>query len=137
MFPAKSLLALLALAVSFAGTVANPVPAPAHAALPFTRRLNLITFADIVKADQARAQAMKASSGAHKRAEGSVLVTNTVVRAFFFHRRCHTQLRLVSADRPQIVRHFANGSWAISDLTVLEHRQTHRRHGLQQHVDWC
>ena len=85
MFPAKSLLALLAIAVSFAGTAATPVPAPAHAVLPFTRRSNLITFADIVKADQARAQAMKASGGAHKRGEKSTLITNNVVSAHFFH----------------------------------------------------
>ncbi|KZP14843.1 aspartic peptidase A1 [Athelia psychrophila] len=82
MLPVKSLLALLTLAVSFAGVSAGPVLTSSKlATLPFKRSLNLSSFLDIVKADQARAKALKSTSGgANKRAVISSPATNTGIQ---------------------------------------------------------
>ncbi|KZP14852.1 acid protease [Athelia psychrophila] len=79
MFPAKSLLALLTLAVSFTGVIAGPVPISSLATLPFKRSLQLSSFLDIVKADQARVKALKSTSGGASKRDASILATNTAV----------------------------------------------------------
>ncbi|KZP14847.1 aspartic proteinase [Athelia psychrophila] len=81
MVPANSLFALLTLAVSFTGVSAGPVPTSSIATLPFKRSLRLSSFLDIVKADQARARALKSTSGGANNGDApiSIPATNNAV----------------------------------------------------------
>lgn len=87
MFPAKSLLSLLLLAVSFGnGVTATPIASVQETpvTLKFARNLNITGFGNLAEADRARAKVLKsqglaaAKSGNSKRAS-SFAVTNTAV----------------------------------------------------------
>ena len=87
MFPAKSLLSLLLLAVSFGnGVTASPVASVGESpvTLKFARNLNITGFGNIAEADRARAEVLKSlglagtPSGVNRRTS-SFGVTNTAV----------------------------------------------------------
>ena len=88
MFPTKSLLSFLILAVSFGhGVTASPIASiqESPVTLKFARSLNFDGFSNIAEADRARAKVLKAEglaaakSGVNKRTS-SFAVTNTAVR---------------------------------------------------------
>jgi hypothetical protein len=85
MFPAKSLLSLLLIAVSFTLSVAtSPTQPDSKLSLAFAGRINTKGYPNIADADRARAkglisQALVKPLGLAKRSVFSITVTNTAV----------------------------------------------------------
>lgn len=85
MFPAKSLLSFLAVAVYFGSVTASPTPRDSKVTLSFARHINSTGFGSIAEADRARAKVLKdhalSNNGDQAKRAASFAVTNAVVSA--------------------------------------------------------